>query len=185
MTTADAITFRTPEAREAGDFARLHIACWQEAYGAIVPKAILDAADPVRHTVNWQFYLANDTRFVLGAFVGGAAAGFINAGPPVEDLQVEADGHVAALYVLARFQRRGLGRRLLGSAARWWLAQGGQALALGALAENLPARGFYESMGAETMRHGTYLWHGFELPDVIYRFSDLRALAVHAAEASD
>jgi hypothetical protein len=66
-------------------------------------------------------------------------------------------------------------------AAQDWLAKGGHSLTVGVLAANAPARGFYESLGARHVKDGTYRWGGFDLPDVIYVFDGLAALAANGA----
>ena len=170
------LVFRTPTLAEAPAFAALHVQCWREAYAGIVPKALLDAADVAAHTQRWQQLLVEPGRFVLGAYVDGRPAGFINAGSPLEELYEAEDGHVAAIYVLAAHYRRGIGRQLLGAAAVWWRQQGGFALGLAALAGNQQARHFYEAQGGQLVKTGIYFWHGFALPDVVYHFADLAAL---------
>lgn len=174
------VIFKCPEPSEARTFATTHIQCWREAYGQIVPRAVLDATDLDSHTERWTTILQEPDRFVLGAYAGEQPVGFVNACQRREELYEGEDGHIAAIYVLAQYHRRGIGRQLLGAAARWWLARGGHALGLTALAENLPARQFYAAAGGHLLKTGTYVWHGFELPDVVYHFGDLRFLAAAA-----
>jgi ribosomal protein S18 acetylase RimI-like enzyme len=88
-----------------------------------------------------------------------------------------ADGHIFALYVLRRHHRRGIGRRLLGLAAREWLARGGRALSVGVLTENAPALAFYQGVGASFAHAETYRWEGHDLPESIYVFRNLEELA--------
>lgn len=171
------VTLRVPQFSEATLFAALHQQCWREAYSAIVPRGVLDAADLGAHIERWQALLQEPDRYVVGAYVDGEPAGFINAGPPRELLYEGEDGHVAAIYVLEAHYRKGIGRQLMASAARWWLAQGGTALGLTALADNQAARRFYEALGGKMVKTGIYFWHGFALPDVVYHFDNLAGLA--------
>ncbi len=164
--------------------AALHIACWREAYAEIVPRAVLDAADVDQRADVWGKILSDEHRFVSAAYDGGLPVGFVNAGSPVdpsgkprEMLFEEQDGHIHAIYILDAYGRRGIGRALMAAAAQWWLAQGGHSLALGVLAENAPARLFYEALGGSLIKTSTFNWHGFDLPDAIYVFEDLPALA--------
>ena len=46
-------------------------------------------------------------------------------------------------------------------------------MTIGVLAENKPARAFYERLGAELVRFSTYNWGGFDLPDCLYVWNDL------------
>ncbi|MBI2718260.1 MAG: GNAT family N-acetyltransferase [Rhizobiales bacterium] len=169
--------FRRPALEEAEVLARLHLRCWREAYAGIVPEEVLAAAELSQRVAAWQRSLADPQRVVIAAYDGPEPVGFIIAGPSPETFLEAADGQVAALYVLASHQRRGLGRRLLASAAQGWLAQGGTMLALGVLADNHRARAFYQAMGGRIVRTGTYSWEGHELADAIYVFDNLAELA--------
>jgi ribosomal protein S18 acetylase RimI-like enzyme len=178
------IAYRRPGLGQAREMAALHIACWREAYPDFVPAAILDAADIDQRTEVWGKILGDENRLVTAAYDGNAPAGFITAGSPVGPAgQPRAeffdgqDGHIHAIYVLRAYSRQGIGRSLMSAAAAWWLGQGGTSLALGVLAENRPARRFYEALGARLVKTGTFNWHGFDLPDAIYVFDDLDALA--------
>ena len=169
-------SFRVPTVADAETIARLHVASWREAYAGIVPAAILDNVDIADRIARWGEYLAGEGVTFL-AEVDGAAAGFIRAGVPEEPMVAGADGHIFALYVLRRHHRRGLGGQLLGLAARAWLARGGAALSVGVLTGNLPAKAFYERLGARFVRAETYVWDGHELPESIYVFEDLTGLS--------
>ena len=170
-------TLHRPALEEAEVMASLHIRCWREAYAGIVPKEALAAANLSQRVAAWRQSLADPQRIVIAAYDGTDAVGFVVAGRSSGSLTDIADGHVAALYVLAGHQRHGLGRRLLASAAQAWLAQGGAMLALGVLADNHRARAFYQALGGRLARTGTYNWEGHELADAIYLFDNLAELA--------
>jgi ribosomal protein S18 acetylase RimI-like enzyme len=182
------LVFRRPDLAEAREMAGLHIACWREAYAEIVPRAILDAADIDQRTEVWEKVLSDQHRFASVAYDGSLPVGFINAGTPVDpsgkprEMFFEGqDGHIHAIYILNAYSRQGIGRTLMAAAARWWLGQGGQSLALGVLAENAKARLFYEALGGRLVKTSTFNWHGFDLPDAIYVFEDLVELAASGA----
>lgn len=171
------VLYRNVDLEEAGILAELHVQCWREAYGDMVPQAVLDAADVVERTAAWRKALADRTHLTLTAFEGEMAVGFIHAGPPKENLFDGMDGHVAALYVRRSHYRQGIGEALLRQTAAWWQDKGGRHLSLGVLGGNVRARAFYEAMGGRLVKTGTFNWHGFDLPDAIYDFEDLPALA--------
>jgi len=172
---------RRPRADEAEAVARCHIACWREAYAAIVPAHILERAELGERTQRWQQHLADAELHVLAAFAGAECLGFILSGPPRDPSLPQDAGHVSALYVRERAQGRGLGRRFMAAAAADWQARGGRALAVGVLAENARARGFYEAMGGRLLHEGVWHWHGVALADAHYRYDDLAGLAGLAA----
>jgi len=171
------IAIARPERGEAAELAALHIACWREAYRDIVPEEQLARADLEKRSAVWERAIADPERIVLATYETGAPVGFMLAGAPTETLFEGIDGHVSALYVAASHYRLGLGRRLMAGAAAQWLARGGKSLALGVLAANHRARSFYEGMGGRLVSEGIYQWDGHDLPDAVYVFDDLAALA--------
>lgn len=166
-----------PDPEEADGLAALHIRCWREAYRDFVPAEILDRAGIEKRRAVWRAALGDPQRIVLAAYGGDSPVGFIMAGTPLEQLFDDMDGHVPALYVAASHYRLGLGRRLLGRAAQEWAAAGGRSLALGVLADNLRARDFYEALGGRLVRSGVFDWDGHLMPDAVYVFENLAALA--------
>lgn len=162
---------------EAQEFARIHIACWREAYGEIVPAAILDAADVADRTESWTSILRDPAKFACGAYAEDRPIGFVMANRLPESSLNGADGRVGAIYVLQRYHRQGVGRTLLNAAARWWLEQDGRCLEIQVLADNGRARAFYEAMGGTLVSTGLYKWHGFDLAEAKYNFTNLEELA--------
>jgi GNAT superfamily N-acetyltransferase len=174
------LALRAPVLDEAEAIARLHIACWREAYEGIVPAAALAAADVGERAAKWRRSLADPDSFVRAAFDDGSPVGFILARPNADPAIPGADGQVAALYVLRSHYRRGLGSRLMAAAAHWWQIRGGTSLGLGVLAANARAMAFYQRLGGRLAKTGIYDWNGHALPDVIYVFDDLTRLAALA-----
>lgn len=174
------MTFKVfkPDESLAEELATVHIACWHEAYRAIVPANVLQATKLEQHTAKWQGFMADAESIIFAASTAeNAIVGFISAGTSTEILWGGMDGHIRALYILRAHHRQGLGRRLLGAAAHEWLARGGRSLTLGVLAENHQARRFYETLGAKLVRTGTHEWEGCQLDDAIYVFENLPELA--------
>ncbi len=165
--------YRRPTSDEAEVFAALHVQCWKESYRGIVPDSLLDAAKPEDRFEMWRNIVVNPRRIVIGAWVEGEPVGFAVAGEPHERILENEDGQLAALYILQRFHRRGIGRELVRQAAEQWQAMGGTSMTIGVLAANTRARAFYESLGAELVKTGTYNWSGHELPDCVYFWRDL------------
>jgi ribosomal protein S18 acetylase RimI-like enzyme len=174
------VELRAPEIDEAEAIARLHIACWREAYAGIVPAEALAKADVAERTDKWRQSIADPQSFVLVAFAGAEPVGFVLARASTEADAGQGEGAIAALYVRASHYRLKLGTRLMVAAARWWLARGGRSLRLGVLAENPRAIAFYERMGGRVVKTTTYAWGGADLPHLIYVYDDLAALAAMA-----
>ena len=77
--------------------------------------------------------------------------GFASGGPRQgESSYPEYEGELYTVYLLRQYQRRGLGRRLLGAVARGLLADGKRSMLARVLAEN-PSRPFYETVGGKLL----------------------------------
>ncbi|MDE2384538.1 MAG: GNAT family N-acetyltransferase [Alphaproteobacteria bacterium] len=171
------ITYRKPSLDEAGAFAALHVQCWREAYSAILPPALVASFSAAKRLWVWQARLADAKLFVMGAYADGVPCGFVMSGPANEQFIEDQDGHLWALYIAASQHRLGIGRALMGHAARDWLSRGGKSMTIGVLAENKPARAFYERLGAVKAREGHYVWDGYPLADCIYLLESLAKIA--------
>ena len=169
-------SYTVPALDMAEAIARLHVASWREAYADIIPAEILANVDMADRVSRWRGYLGAAGYPTYLAQVHGEPAGFIRAGRLAEPF-AGADGHIFALYVLARFHRHGIGRRLIGLAAKAWLGGGGRAFSVGVLSANAGARAFYEALGARFIRAETYEWDGHTLPESIYLFENMEELA--------
>ena len=154
------ITYRKPAPEEAEAFAALHVQCWREAYAAILPAALTATFSTEKRLPMWQAALVNRERFVMGAYVSGQPCGFVMSGPSDEKHIPDQDGHLWALYIAAPQHKMGIGRQLVYVAAQHWLSRGGHSMTIGVLAENRPARAFYERLGAELVSFSTYNWGG-------------------------
>ena len=78
----------------------------------------------------------------------GEIVGFAN-GAPERECNPLYRGEIYAIYLLAAYQRMGVGRRLFSAAARRLHKAGFDAFLLWVLKDNLPARRFYESLGRD------------------------------------
>jgi ribosomal protein S18 acetylase RimI-like enzyme len=177
---SETVTFLSPGPDRAGDIARVHVASWREAYAGLIPADVLANVDLADRAARWRSYLGAGGYPTFLALVAGEPAGFIRTGQQGEPLCEGADGHIYALYVLQRFHRRGIGRRLMGLAAAEWLQQGRKSFSVGVLTANQGACAFYEALGAGFVRPDTYDWDGHVLDESIYVFENLPELALFA-----
>lgn len=88
-----------------------------------------------------------------------------------------AVAEISTLYIIRPAQRRGLGRRLLGSVAKVARARGASALQLWVLNGNAKARGFYDHLGGVPVDERPVGRDGAELRETAYRWSDIRVLS--------
>ncbi len=178
------IAYRRPHAHEAEAMAELHVQCWREAYVDYVPLDLMNSFSAQKQLPMWQAVLGQANTMVKAAYLQEKPIGFIIAGPTREQHIENQDGHISALYIAEKCYRRGIGRALLAQAAIHWAADGGKNLTVGVLAQNAPARRFYEALGARLVKLGTYTWDEFELPNAIYVFEDLPALAAKVSRSN-
>jgi ribosomal protein S18 acetylase RimI-like enzyme len=119
-------------------------------------------------------YVVVDDGEIVGLAMGGSA----NA----EELP--QTGAVYALYISTSHQGQGLGRRLVQAVATDLTQKGMTALQLGCLAANTPARGFYEAIGGRLVGERLFDEDGVLLPEVVYEWANIQALAVKAEPES-
>ncbi len=143
------ITLRWATVADAEAGARLHLACWREAYGPLVDPGLLEAqlADPASWTQRWREQIPRVPRLLAerdGELVGFAVAGPGRGEDPPAPLELYA------AYVRASCYGTGLGRalvdRVLGPGPAYvWVLDG-----------NARAERFYEKLGFR--RDGTREW---------------------------
>jgi ribosomal protein S18 acetylase RimI-like enzyme len=119
-------------------------------------------------------YVVVDNGEIVGLAMGGSA----NA----EELP--QTGAVYALYISTSHQGQGLGRRLVQAVATDLMQKGMTALQIGCLAANTPARGFYEAIGGRLVGERLFDEDGVLLPEVVYEWANIQALAVKAEPES-
>ena len=171
------IHYRKPRLDEAEAFAALHVQCWREAYAEILPPELMATFSVQSRLQRWLSILGSDERFVLGAYADRVPVGFIISGPSEEKYIPNQDGHLSGLYIAASQHRQGIGRSLLAQGMADWLKHGGATMTVGVLAHNLPARAFYEALGASLVKMGTHDWDGHALPDCLYIWHNLAKIA--------
>ena len=121
---------------------RIYEESWCAAYRGILPQDYLDRIPPGR----WVPYLEQSWRNVLVLEDARRLIGVASFAPS-RDPALPEYGEVVSLYLLPDCRGRGYGRLLLEAAAGELSALGYQDLFLWVLAENLPARRFYEKAG--------------------------------------
>lgn len=143
----------------------VHVAAWRSAYPGILPDAYLARMSVPRQAAHYDAAIrAGGVVFVATAsgqdVAGGSApriVGFATGGrarPAETNLRGLAEGEIETLYVLDDFRERGLGRRLLRSAAVSLAEAGLKSLLVWVLRDN-PNRWFYAHLGARPVAEAT------------------------------
>lgn len=173
------IAVRDAVPADAAAIARVHVDTWRTAYAGILPDAFLAGLAYAASESNWsQAFTANrpDTCMVVAETAAGEVVGFAFGAPEREGNPVYR-GEVFAIYVLAAYQRKGVGQRLLAGAARRLRAAGMASMLLWVLRDNHAARRFYAALGGEFVAEKAITIGGTDLMEVAYGWRDTTALA--------
>jgi ribosomal protein S18 acetylase RimI-like enzyme len=190
------IQIRPADYNDAAALARVRVESWRTTYRGLLPDEYLSGLSYERNLLNWQNILAANGRqgfaFVAVEEPPGANAG--NATPPGEGTIVgfilggpertgsrQYPGEVYALYLLANYQRKGLGRRLLAVEASRLLAEGMAAMLIWVLEGN-PAQAFYAALGGRRLGEKETVIGSGRYREVSYAWDDIRPLAARDQE---
>jgi len=162
--------------------ARVNVDTFRATQGDIVPDALLDT---LSYSAAEQYFvrlLAKVERqsFIVVAKTGNDVIGYAMAGKARDaelgDAGTRYAGELYGLYVLPRFHRAGVGRRLVTEAAQRLQAVGITSMYVVVFAANDRARQFYEAMGGQWAGERSAQLAGEEVTEVMYGWLDLRTL---------
>jgi GNAT superfamily N-acetyltransferase len=168
------VIIRPATITDARRIAEVHVETWRAAYRGQIPDSVLDALNIQSREAFWTGRLAEPASKILAAVNRGAIIGFCDLIPTRDkDVDGRGTGEIAAIYVQARFWRKGTGRALVNHALAEARRCGYEAVTLWVLATNDSAKKFYTAMGfrpdgaakTEKMTGGT------ELQEVRFRLA--------------
>jgi ribosomal protein S18 acetylase RimI-like enzyme len=140
-----ALVVRSARPADWAAIAELHVASWRDAYRGLMPPDFL--AGPVERELTRQWRETLGTRRRAGAVMLAVAsrevAGFVAA------WQEGSICHIDHLHVRPGLRGAGIGRRLLGAAARRLRDQGARSADLWVFAANHGALRFYHRLGGQ------------------------------------
>lgn len=171
------IVIRQAGMEDANSIAQLHADSWRIAYRGMFCDEFLDGDVFKDREEVWcqRFAEPKDNQVVFIAQENGKLRGFVCAfggedprfGTFIDNLHVRQDK-----------KRQGIGKRLMQEVAHWSQRKyPGAGLYLSVLEPNLPARRFYERLGATN--HASRLWEppgGGEVVDLRYVWTDSTVL---------
>ena len=162
---------------DAAAIARVQATSWRDTYRGIVPQEFLDSIDVSEWTERRFRELARPRTGACShvAEVGDEVAGWAYSGPNRDQDSTYA-GELYAIYLLPEYQRRGIGLALTVSAAKSLIDSGMMSMLLWVLAENWPARRFYEALGGGYVTEQQITIGSTTLPEVAYGWKDLGQL---------
>jgi ribosomal protein S18 acetylase RimI-like enzyme len=166
----NSVIIREPTEADIPALARLHVETWNATY----PGVEFPPTYEIREE-QWRaaFALKDGSWFCFVVEDGQQLAGFAKGRRYQSDDLPDFSGELNKIYLLRKYQRRGLGRRLIGAVVRRFLSEGITSMVLFSEPEN-PSCRFYEALGGEKIFakngefHGTYGWRNLRtlLPHV-------------------
>ena len=162
---------------DAAAIARVHVDSWRTTYAGIVPADYLANLSYARREQFWYdiFSIPTPSGCVYVAVQDtGEIVGFASGGPERSGNALYR-GELYAIYLLALYQRQGLGRRLTMAVVQRLLQCGLSSMLVWVLAAN-PGRAFYATLGGQQVDEKTVTIGAAPLLEVAYGWSDLREL---------
>jgi GNAT superfamily N-acetyltransferase len=164
---------------DASAIARVQVDSWRTTYAGIVPADYLARLSYGQQGQLWGHYLCTLSG-AAAMYVAEAATkevvGFAHCGPERSGNPLYT-GELYAIYLLAAYQRQGLGHQLTTAVANGLLHHGLSSMLVWVLAAN-PSRAFYEALGGQHVAEQEITIGAARLTEVAYGWRDVRELAV-------
>jgi SAM-dependent methyltransferase len=172
-----AVTIRQAKADDAAAIARVHVESWRTTYAGLIPENYIAKFSMDERERVWRRIIGEGKRsqYVwIAEDESGTVVGFISGGLERSG-KMGFRGELYAIYLLAPFQRRGVGRRLAAALARRLLDERIDSMIVWVLAHNA-ARNFYAALGGSPDGEKPADIAGVDLIEVAYGWKDIRPL---------
>ena len=171
------IEIRHAQIADAADISRVRTESWRAAYRGIVSDDFLDAMDVAAWADGFRRFLENppDELVSLVAETDATIVGMAVAGRN-RDNDTPYSAELLMIYLDPKYWRRGIGLKLMDATARSLTGLGLSSMIVWVLAENWPARRFYEVLGGRYLRERPTDIADSPLPEVSYGWPDLSVL---------
>jgi GNAT superfamily N-acetyltransferase len=144
---APVVAIRAATQADARAIAEVHVASWRWAYRDLVPEGFLEQFSVADRERQWIESLRGGVDRIVVASHDDEVVGFASAGPSRDDDALPGTAELFSLYLLQRFQGRGVGGPLLGDVVSGLVESGHERATLWVLETNILARRFYEREG--------------------------------------
>lgn len=141
------IRIQPAEIKHTQALAKVHIDSSRTAYAAIYPPRHWDEVAYETRAERFKLALEKGAEETYVAVEGETVVGFVVAGPARDEDLSESVAEIWAIYVAPPWWRRGVGSLLYNFVETLFKQQGFESVVLWVLAENQPARAFYEAAG--------------------------------------
>jgi len=188
------IALRKARLADAIAIGAVHVAAWRNTYPGILPDTYLANLSVSRQAAHYDAAI----RGGAGVFVATASGADVplGSGPRIigfatakralhaeEGARRLADGEVETLYVLDDWRDRGVGRRLMCSAAAHLCDMGCSSAFLWVLRDN-PSRWFYQRLGGKPMAEAQIQIAGRSVPQTGFVWEPIQQLLAPSTQPS-
>lgn len=165
---------REAEVNDAFEIAKIHIDCWKTTYKGIVPDEKLDGMSYGKSEEKWKETFASEKDGqgkILIAEISGKPVGFCSGGRKRKgSKRTEGyEGEIKAVYILKKYQKRGIGRKFMESFEQIFTKNGIYSYIVWVLKEN-DSKNFYKHLGGRLITTKTYDIGGKKLKGLCYGF---------------
>jgi GNAT superfamily N-acetyltransferase len=158
---------------DAPSIAKVHVDTWRTTYSNLMPAKFLADLSYEERKTKWVKILSNITQdnfTYIAEDEIGQIVGFANGGKERTGDRLY-QGELYAIYILEKYQRQGLGYRLVSTIATRLLQSGASSMLVWVLADN-PASRFYQSLGGQQVYQKQVEIATVQLVEVAYGWTD-------------
>jgi GNAT superfamily N-acetyltransferase len=158
--------------------ARVHVDTWYTTYKGIIPESYLAKLSYQQREIAWQKIIEDtmsSSQFVdVAENNSGEIIGFANSGKERTSDRTYK-GELYAIYILAAYQRQGIGYKLTLSTVDKLSELGFNSMLVWVLADN-PACRFYETIGGQKVYEKQIERGGVILKEIAYGWQDITSV---------
>lgn len=159
---------------DISDIAKVHVEAWNTTYDRIMSEEYLEGFTFERRKKFWLKFINDGKSVYVVEEKSGEIVGF--AVPKViRSAKSDPVGEISAMYILDKYQRRGIGKKMLITCAKLLRNVEVNRMIVWVLKEN-PACGFYKAVGGEEVDARIDRVDNKDLLKLAYRWDDLEAL---------
>lgn len=165
------MNIRKAKAEDTAGIAKVHVDSWRTTYKNIVPDEFLERMSYEERENMWKraLSIAGSKQCIYVVENNqDKIVGFASGGKERSGNYPEFDGELYAIYLLAEVQGKGLGRRLFHCVVDGLKEKDFSSMLVWVLADNDPARAFYESFGPELIDSEMIEIGGEQFEEVAY-----------------
>ena len=169
------IRIRRATLEDVDAIAKIHVDTWRTQYITMLPEGLLDSLSYKRSRTHYAGIMTNDpTKFLFVAESDtDGAIGFTMGGVGRESGPFQ--GELYSIYILAPWQRQGIGSRLIQALAHELHHRGINSMLAWVLEAN-PAKAFYEQHGGHYLRERMEPLGRESYREIAYGWTDLHPL---------